>query len=44
MLWGNAGRLLGIELYEQDPVADRFPTIESLRRWEDYYPPPSREA
>jgi hypothetical protein len=41
MLWGNEGRLLGIELYEQDPVADRFPTIESLRRWEDYYPLPS---
>jgi hypothetical protein len=40
MLWGNEGRLLGIELYEQDPVADRFPTIESLCRWEDYYPLP----
>ena len=33
MLWGNEGRLLGIELYEQDQVADRFPTIECLRRW-----------
>ena len=44
MLWGNAGRLLGIELYEQDPVADPFPTIESLRRWEDYYRPPSPET
>ena len=40
MLWADPGRLLGIELYEHDPVADRFPTIESLRRWEDYYPLP----
>jgi hypothetical protein len=41
ILWGSEGRVLGIELYEEDPVADRFPTIESLCRWEDYYPVPS---
>jgi hypothetical protein len=40
MLWGNAGRLLGIELYELggDDIARRFPTVEALRRWEEYYP------
>jgi hypothetical protein len=40
MLWANEGRLLGIELYELggDDIAGRFPTVESLRRWEDYYP------
>ena len=34
MLWGNAGRLLGMELYELggDDIARRFPTIEALRR------------
>ena len=45
MLWGNMGRLLGIELYELggDDIARRFPTVGALRRWEDYYPlPPSR--
>jgi hypothetical protein len=40
MLWGNTGRLLGIELYELggDDITRRFPTIEALRPWEDYYP------
>lgn len=39
MLWGDAGRFIGIELYELggDDIAHRFPTIEALRRWEDYY-------
>jgi hypothetical protein len=43
MLWGNTGRLLGIELYELggDDIARRFPTVGALRRWEDYYPPQS---
>jgi hypothetical protein len=43
MLWGNMGRLLGIELYELggDDIARRFPTVGALRRWEDYYPLPS---
>ena len=40
MLWGDTGRLLGIELYELggDDIARRFPTVGSLRRWEDCYP------
>ena len=40
MLWGNMGRLLGIELYELggDDIARRFPTVGALRRWEDYHP------
>jgi hypothetical protein len=40
MLWGNMGKLLGIELYELggDDIARRFPTVGALRRWEDYYP------
>jgi hypothetical protein len=40
MLWGNTGTVLGIELYELagDDIAHRFPTVEVLRRWEDYYP------
>lgn len=39
MLWGDAGRFLGVELFEMggDDVARRFPTVDSLRRWEDYY-------
>jgi hypothetical protein len=39
MLWGEPGRVHGIELYELggDDVAHRSPTVESLRRWEDYY-------
>ena len=43
MLWGNMGRLLGIELYELggEDIARRFPTVGALRRWEDYHP---REA
>jgi hypothetical protein len=46
MLWGNLGRLLGIELYELggDDIAHRFPTLGALRRWEDYYPLQSRET
>jgi hypothetical protein len=40
MLWGTEGRLIGIELYELGGGAiDRFPTLETLRRWEDYYGP-----
>jgi hypothetical protein len=40
ILWGHAGTFFSIELYELggDDIARRFPTIESLRRWEDYYP------
>jgi hypothetical protein len=37
ILWGAEGRLLGIELYELDPGLDRFPTVQVLRRWEDYF-------
>jgi hypothetical protein len=38
MLWGNMGKLLGIELYELggDDIARRFPAVGSLCRWEDY--------
>ncbi|HXJ21204.1 MAG TPA: hypothetical protein VMT03_13310 [Polyangia bacterium] len=43
MLWGSTGMILGIELYELGgaDIARRFPTLESLRRWEDYYPLPT---
>jgi hypothetical protein len=39
MLWGNKGKLFGVELYETrgDDIARRFPTLDSLRRWEDYF-------
>jgi hypothetical protein len=37
ILWGTKGILLGIELYELDPASNRFPTIESLCRWVDYF-------
>jgi hypothetical protein len=39
MLWGCEGRLLGIELTDLgSDAAERFPTVEVLRRWEDYFP------
>jgi hypothetical protein len=38
MLWGAEGKLLGIELYELGSDASRrFPTVEVLRRCEDYF-------
>jgi hypothetical protein len=39
ILWARAGILVGLEIYEMDPVADRFPAVEHLRRWEDLTPP-----
>jgi hypothetical protein len=46
ILWGNMGKLLGIELYELggEEIARRFPTVGALLRWEDYYPPQSSET
>jgi hypothetical protein len=39
MLWGKRGRLLGIELYDLgSDAARRFPTVQVMRRWEEYYP------
>jgi hypothetical protein len=40
MLWGSEGRFLGIELYDLGggEAMRRFPTLQVLRRWEDYYP------
>jgi hypothetical protein len=37
---GHTGKTLGIELYELggDYIARRFPTVEALRGWEDYFP------
>jgi hypothetical protein len=38
MLWGRRGQLLGIELYDLGAdAARRFPTVQVLRRWEDYF-------
>jgi hypothetical protein len=40
MLWGSEGRFVGVELHELGGGAiDRFPTLDTLRRWEDYYCP-----
>ena len=38
MLWASGGTILGIELYDMGGDAlRRFPTVEVLRRWEDYF-------
>jgi hypothetical protein len=37
MLWGRKGRLLSVELYDLGADLRRFPTVEVLRRWEDYF-------
>jgi hypothetical protein len=38
MLWGREGKLLSIELYELGSEASRrFPTVEVLRRWEEWF-------
>jgi len=38
MLWAAEGKLLGVELYDLGSDASRrFPTVDVLRRWEDYF-------
>ncbi|MDP3212971.1 MAG: hypothetical protein Q8S73_02620 [Deltaproteobacteria bacterium] len=38
ILWAGQDRILGIELYDVDPSSShRFPTVDVLRRWEDFY-------
>ncbi len=37
ILWGCGSDIVMLEVYEMDPVANRVPEIEDLRRWEDLY-------
>lgn len=37
ILWGRKGRLVGVELYDMGGDLRRFPTVEVMRRWEDYF-------
>jgi hypothetical protein len=40
MLWARPQRICGIELYDLiGGDLSRFPSVDRLRRWEDYVPP-----
>jgi len=40
IVWGRAKEIVLLEVYEMHPVADRFPEIADLRRWEDLFREP----